>query len=103
MKARQADLSGDAPATPVFQPMEDFVAGIRKGLLATLAKATAAQEMPWESLTQMMVTELTFDSLTKWLPPAEAMRADFHVQIVRSYAILDEGVPDIPDEWDDPA
>jgi len=95
----QLDLFGRAPAvdeddlaaTLDEPPPEDFIERIRDELLANLAKARAAQSLPWEFLDALML-ERRFRSIAGWLPREEArkLRAEFAVEIARLYAAAEE-------------
>ena len=90
---RQPDLFGSLPEAQqvVFVPSEEFLAGIRTELNATLARVTAAQRLPWSDLTQSMLGEMHFHSIAKYLPEAEAksLSERFEVEIARLYAAED--------------
>jgi hypothetical protein len=78
----QADLLEPPPA--------DFVARIRGELTGTLARVSEATTLPWRDLTAATLAELRFDSIAGWLPDDEAaaLRAEFHRELDRLYALL---------------
>jgi hypothetical protein len=70
----------------------EFVERIRGELVGTLARARAADAMPWRDLTAATLAELRFHSIAGWLPSeeAEALRARFKTEMARLYAIAAE-------------
>jgi hypothetical protein len=91
MASEQLDLFPKA-AAPELPPMpEGFVQRIRDELLATLALARAADGNPWPDLTKLLLEELRFKSVARWLPPleAKALGDAFEAELARIYAILD--------------
>lgn len=91
---RQADLF--APSEDLFDPVPppaeppppDFLARIRAELQATLARAEAAEALPWPDLTAATLAELRFQGILHWLPRTEAaeLRARFEAAMRRLYA-----------------
>lgn len=71
------------------RPPADFVARVRDELTGTLARVRRAASLPWKDLTQATLAELRFDSIAGWLPEDEAaaLRAEFHRELDRLYAL----------------
>ena len=87
---RQPDLFSPleaAPSRPSMPP--EFVERIRGELQATLARASAADTMPWSDLTQATLAELRFHSIAGWLPADEAdgLRGAFKIEMERLYEL----------------
>jgi hypothetical protein len=61
-----------------------------------LARVRDAAGLPWKDLTAATLAELRFDSITGWLPEDEAiaLRAEFHRELDRLYAIPFPAQPD---------
>lgn len=95
--ARQADLfeavqpaSGGGYAALLDEPPPaDFIERIRNELIRTLATARAAARMPWRDPTAATLAELRFNSITNWLPSAEAeaLRLSFNREMARLWDI----------------
>lgn len=101
--AEQADLfvadAGETrPALGGEAVPEDFVERIRAELQATLARAQAAEALPWPDLTRTYVAELRFESIAGWLPGEEAreLREAFGVEMERLYRAAGEERPKRP-------
>lgn len=103
--AAQPDLfaSVDRPKRHMMDdiepPPEDFIQRIRDEVTATLEKASTAERFPWRDLTQTMLAEMRFHSITEtWLPAEEAarLRSAFAAEMARLYATHDR-------EWDEQA
>jgi hypothetical protein len=88
--AQQPDLF-EGHADVLEPPPADFVVRIRNELSGTLARVREAAALPWKDLTQATLAELRFDSIAGWLPEEEAaaLRAAFHRELDRLYAVLD--------------
>lgn len=89
--ARQLDLFGGAVNPPSREaPPADFVQRIRDELTGTVAQVHGAAALPWKDLTKATLAELRFDSIAGWLPEDEAaaLRAAFHRELDRLYALL---------------
>jgi hypothetical protein len=87
---RQTDLFGPSEMRVEREPMPvEFVERIRNELIGTLARARAAETMPWRDLTATTLAELRFHSIAGWLPSkeAEAMRDSFKIEMARLYEI----------------
>ncbi len=67
----------------------ELVASTRAELLATLARARAAERLPWPNYTQSTLAEMRFDSISRWLPEDEAaaLRDAFATELDRLYAL----------------
>ncbi len=95
---RQADLFAsrkdlfDPALPPAEPPPPDFLARIRTELRATLARAEAADTLPWPDLTAATLAELRFRGILHWLPEEEAaaLRARFDTAMHRLYAAAGE-------------
>lgn len=92
MTSSQPDLFAElAPASEPqgvrFEATPEFVARIRAELNETLALVRAAELLPWPDLTRTTLAELRFNSITRWLPDAEAaeLRAAFDAEMGRLY------------------
>ena len=91
--SRQPDLFGNANTAVMTEPMPAaFVERIRGELVGTLARARAAEIMPWHDLTAATLAELRFHSIASWLPAAEAeaLRESFKIEMARLYAVAAE-------------
>ncbi len=84
--AQQTELFAE-PLQDAAAP-EEFVGRIRDELAALLRQARDAGRLPWADYTQSALAELRFDSLSNWLPAAEAaaLRAAFARELDRLYA-----------------
>jgi hypothetical protein len=93
---RQPDLFESTVKFPPAAPSADFVARIRDELTGTLARVRDAAGLPWKDLTTATLAELRFDSIAGWLPEGEAaaLRAEFHHEIDRLYALSFPPQPD---------
>jgi hypothetical protein len=69
-----------------------FVERIRTELVATLAKVRGADGLPWPDLTQTLLAEMRFRSISRYLPESEALglRTAFEAEMTRLYALDDE-------------
>jgi hypothetical protein len=76
----QPDLFGAAPA-PAYRPDPDKV---RARLYKILAKARAAQTLPWEP-TRVSLYRTIFPQMTNWLPEDEGaqLRFEFETELTR--------------------
>lgn len=85
--------SAESSASAHEPPPPDFVARIRAELRDTLARARAADALPWPDLTRTTLAEMRFHSVASWLPPDEArsLRAAFAAEMDRLYARHDAG------------
>lgn len=93
--ARPDPLGPAAHAVPAAEappPPPDFLARLRAELGATLARAEAAEALPWPDLTAATLAELRFRGILHWLPQgeAEALRARFDAAMHRLYAAIGE-------------
>jgi hypothetical protein len=89
---RQADLFSSSETRVQKEPMPAaFVERIRTELVGTLARARAADTMPWGDLTAATLAELRFNSIAGWLPTdeANALREDFGREMIRLYEIAE--------------
>jgi hypothetical protein len=76
-------------------PPLDFIERIRQELTDTLAMVRIARSMPWGDLTKATLAELRFNSITNWLPSAEAnaLRESFAREMAR---LWDTAATDAP-------
>ncbi len=90
------DLFDPASSPPAFSQIEppppDFLARIRTEIHATLARAEAAEALPWPDLTAAMLAELRFRGILHWLAAEEAagLRTRFDAAMHRLYAAAGE-------------
>jgi hypothetical protein len=79
-------------------PPADFIERIRKELIDTLAMVSASAVFPWGDLTAATLVELRFDSITNWLPEAEAipLRECFAREMARLWTIAERDAPKAP-------
>ena len=79
-------------------PPADFIERIRKELTYTLAMARDSAALPWADLTAATLAELRFDSITNWLPEAEAieLRECFAREMARLWAIAERDPREAP-------
>src|ERR1700757_5190942 len=95
--SRQLDLFGPAESSRGMgyavllqePPPADFIERIRRELTDTLAIVRDSAALPWGDLTTATLAELRFDSITNWLPEAEAieLRECFTREMARLWAI----------------
>jgi hypothetical protein len=90
--APRGDLFDAPPRGRAEPPPPDFLARIRAELGATLARAEAAEALPWPDLTAATLAELRFRGILHWLPGAEAaeLRSRFEAAMRRLYAAAGE-------------
>lgn len=103
--ADQPDLFAAAPGSATGSwvdqldehPGEAFIQRIRDELNATLALARGAATFPWPDLTRTYVVEMRVNSVSNWLPRAEAvaLRRAFAAEMDRLYEAADEMRPDV--------
>jgi hypothetical protein len=89
----QPDLFAAQPGQPeaaefpglAEPPPQDFIQRIREELLATLARVTGAETLPWADPTRAYLAAMRFRSIAGWLPPPEAerLRAAFAHEMAR--------------------
>jgi len=79
-------------------PPPDFIERIRQELTDTLAMVRIARSMPWGDLTKATLAELRFNSITNWLPSAEAcaLRESFGHEMARLWDTTALDAPDPP-------
>jgi hypothetical protein len=77
----QSDLFGEDAPTPEYRADPDSV---RAELYKILAKARAAQKLPWEPKTVLLYRTI-FPQMTNWLPDEEGaqLRFEFEAEIRR--------------------
>ena len=97
------DIPPDSPTSSLVDeldehPGEDFIQGIRDELHATLALAQTSSSFPWKDLTQTYTVERRVNSMSNWLPRAEAvaLRKAFAVEMDRLYEAADQARPEVP-------
>jgi hypothetical protein len=106
LSSRQPDLFGSPKspcdggyAAPLQEPPPaDFIERIRRELTDTLAMVREAVAMPWKDLTVATLAELRFNSITNWLPLAEAnaLRECFAREMARLWAIVEHEAAEAP-------
>lgn len=71
-----------------YQVTEADRVPVRRDLYALLEKARNAERLPWD-YTQAALAEMKIDSMSKWLPEAEAadLRQRFADELDRLYAL----------------
>jgi hypothetical protein len=104
--ADQPDLfaapAGSATGSLVDQldehPGEEFIQRIRDELHATLELARRSATFPWRDLTQTYSVEMRVNSMSNWMPRAEAvaLRRAFAGEMDRLYEAAGEMRPDVP-------
>jgi hypothetical protein len=79
-------------------PGEEFIDRIRGELHATLELARNATTFPWPDLTRTYGVEMRFNSISNWLPRAEAvaLRRAFSAEMDRLYEAAGEMRPAVP-------
>jgi hypothetical protein len=79
-------------------PPADFIERIRRELIDTLAMVRDSAALPWGDLTAATLAELRFDSITNWLPEAEAieLRECFAREMARLWAIAERDAQEAP-------
>jgi hypothetical protein len=79
-------------------PPADFIERIRRELIDTLAMVRDSAVFPWRDLTVATLAELRFDSITSWLPEAEAtaLRECFAREMARLWAIAERDAQEAP-------
>jgi hypothetical protein len=94
--AQQPDLfesacprRGGYATLPQEPPPAEFIERIRNELRATLATVRGAARLPWSDLTKATLAELRFNSITNWLPEAEAavLRDSFGREMARLWDV----------------
>jgi hypothetical protein len=95
MRTDQPDLfaSTTAPNRAAVDAPEEYIEGIRRELLATLALVEAASTFPWKDEMAVLLADRRFLSMVNWLPQAEAdaLRARFNIEMDRLYAAFQTG------------
>jgi hypothetical protein len=104
--SRQPDLFGPAQSScgtgyaALLQepPPADFIERIRRELTDTLAIVRDSAALPWNDLTAATLAELRFDSITNWLPDAEAigLRECFAREMARLWAVAERDEQETP-------
>ena len=92
----QPERASEHASVAMEPPPPDFIDRIRAELEATLHTVQHATSLPWPDLTRATLAELRFNSISGWLPEADAkaMRAAFEAEMTRLYALEDErGIP----------
>lgn len=88
-EASQPAAGGNYAALLREPPPADFIDRIRNELTGTLARVREAGRLPWSDPTAATLAELRFNSITNWLPAAEAeaLRESFGREMARLWAI----------------
>jgi hypothetical protein len=97
--SRPADAPVDSLADTLDEhPGEDFIQRIRDDLNAKLALVRVAERFPWPNLTRVYSEEMRINSMSRWLPYAEAvvLRRAFACEMDRLYEIEGEARPAVP-------